>query len=55
MYITSGRLKKYILPENILLEKKQVEVVNKFKLLGCFLDSKLTFNHYFKQLRAKVQ
>ena len=47
MYITSGRMKKCILPENIFLEKKQVEVVNEFKLLGCILDSKLTFNQHF--------
>ena len=29
-----------------------MEVVNEFKLLGCILDSKLTFNHHFKNLRA---
>ena len=47
-------MKKCILPENVFLEEKQVEVVNDFKLLGCILDSKLTFNRYFKNLRATV-
>ena len=28
--------------------------MNEFKLLGCILDSKLTFNQHFKNLRATV-
>ena len=47
-------MKKCILPVNIFLEKKQVEVVNELKLLGCILYSKLTFNQHFKKLRATV-
>ena len=54
MFITSGRMRKCTLPENIFLENKQVEVVNEFKLLGCILDSKLTFNQHFKNLRATI-
>ena len=54
MFITSGRMRKCILPENIFLENKQVEVVKEFKLLGCILDSKLTFYQHFKNLRATI-
>jgi len=42
------------LPKNIYIEKNAVEVVNEFRLLGVFLDSKLSFSCFAKQLAKSV-
>ena len=41
-------------PRNIELENNLIEVVSEFKLLGCFIDDKLSFDKHVSNLKANV-
>ena len=43
MFITNERI---TLPKTIVIEDAEIEVVQKFKLLGVTIDNKLNFNNY---------
>jgi hypothetical protein len=52
MFVTNKR--NIILPNEILIDNNQVEVVDSFKLLGITIDNKLNFLEYVGELKKNI-
>ena len=51
MFLTK---KHVVFPDHIIIDGSEVEVVHSFKLLGCFIDDKLSFTDHIQHIKSSV-